>query len=92
MAERIVYKVKGLDCSEEVAVLKKELGHRKGVPWQHRGNRNADAFWQSHGRMITTGLSAACLLAGFLTHWYVHRDFLDVPPGGFGELNDPVGP
>jgi len=122
MTERIVYKVKGLDCAEEVAILKKELGHREGiidldfdvlnarmtvtfdpetiseqqiitsvdatglkaVPWQQRENQNADTFWQSHGRMIMTGLSAVFLLAGFLTHWYVHRDFLDVLLGGFG--------
>jgi Cd2+/Zn2+-exporting ATPase len=123
MAEKSTYKVKGLDCSEEISILKKELGARAGivdldfdvlnarmtvtfepetiseqqiiasvdatgmkaVPWQQRSDQKEESFWQSHGRMITTGLSAAFLLTGLLAHWYAHRNFLDVLLGGLGE-------
>jgi len=123
MGRKQDYKIKGLDCSEEVAILKRELGTKDGVqglefdvlnarmtvtfdpatisekqiiafvdatgmkavPWQQRDGQNTDTFWQSHGRMIMTGLSAVFLLTGFLTHWYVHRNLLDVLLGGLGE-------
>jgi Cd2+/Zn2+-exporting ATPase len=117
------YKIYGLDCSEEVAILKKEFGNKDGVqglefdvlnarmtvtfdpatisepqiissvdstgmkavPWQQRGSQDADTFWQNHGRMIMTGLSAAFLLTGFVTHWFTHRNFLEVLFGGLSE-------
>ncbi len=117
------YKIYGLDCSEEVAILKREFGNKDGVqglefdvlnarmtvtfdpatisepqiissvdstgmkavPWQQRGSQDADTFWQSHGRMIMTGLSAAFLLTGVVTHWFTHRNFLEVLFGGLSE-------
>jgi Cd2+/Zn2+-exporting ATPase len=123
MERKLDYKITGLDCSEEVAILKRELGNKDGVqglefdvlnarmtvtfdpatisepqivasvdatgmkavPWQQRGNQDTETFWQNHGRMIMTGLSAAFVVTGFLTHWYIHRNFWDVLLGGLGE-------
>ena len=42
MSRRIDYKIQGLDCSEEVAILRREVGGKPGVidllegnPWKH---------------------------------------------------------
>lgn len=118
------YKVKGMDCSEEISVLKKELDSRDGVialdfdilnaritvtfdsqkiseqqiissidstgmkavPWEKRSDQQqTESFWQSKGRLTMTCLSAGFLLAGFIIHWYVHGNFLDVLLGGLGK-------
>jgi len=123
MKREILYKIYGLDCSEEVTALQKELGSKDGildldfdvlnarmnvtfepetiseqqiitsvnatgmkaVPWQQRAESQPESFWQNHGRLLMTCLSAGFLLAGFVTHWYTHGSFLDVILGGLDE-------
>ena len=114
MVKKTRYKVNELDCAEEVAILKKEIGGKNGVldldfdiinarmtvtydpeqinsdtivaavaatgmnavPWEDRTARQA-SFWQRHGRLIASCASGTLLVAGFLTHWYLHGSILD---------------
>ena len=123
MTKNIAYKIYGLDCSEEVAILKKALSGKDGisdlqfdvlnakmtvafepetisdqqilssikstgmeaVPWQERDEQKPKSYWQKHGRLIMTVLSAVFLLTGVFTHWYFHRNLLQVLFGGLSE-------
>ena len=102
------FKIHGMDCAEEVAVLKQAVGpvvggedrlafdilngrmlvtgpadarlgstvmeavHATGMraePWQEGAHPAAGStFWERHGRIVTTGISAIALTAGFVVH------------------------
>lgn len=113
--ERVSYKVEGLDCAEEVAVLKKIVGSAEGIEtldfnliqakmtvsydperinqseiialirtagmraalWERR-QEEKPAFFKLHGRLVFTVLSGIFLLFGTFSHYYFHRDILDI--------------
>jgi len=123
MSRRMDCKVHGLDCSDEVAILRREVGGRAGVidlefdvlnarmsveydpdaispeqivsavadtgmraiPWQRPTQHKQDPFWQRHGRLIMAAAGGTLLLAGFVTHWVLHRSLLDALAGGHHE-------
>lgn len=112
---RADYKVEGLDCAEEVAILKKVIGTAKGIKsldfnllqakmtvfydpkkidagviislihstgmratlWEERKEKK-QSFFQLHGRLILTVLSAFFLLMATITHYYFHPSLLDL--------------
>ena len=105
----LAFKINGMDCAEEVAVLKRELGPVVGGPdnlafdllrgkltivsdsatasadilrainrtgmkaelWTEDSKVSSaipQTFWEKHGRAVTTAISGAFTLAGFLHH------------------------
>jgi len=122
MAEEVSYRVYGLDCADEVVVLKKEVGRRAGVlamdfdvlnarmavtydpditdpnaivvavadagmkavPWEQRTEPQLSSFWQRRGRFIMACASAALLVGGFFTHWFLHGSIIDALAAGDG--------
>ena len=69
---------------EEIADAVEAAGLR-AIPWEHAGERDAEAsFWERRGRLLTTSLSGALLVAGFITHWIIHGDVLHVLAAGHG--------
>jgi len=115
MPQKIDYKVEGLDCSEEVAILRREVGRLSGIlnmdfdvvsarmsveydpaavspgqiaaavastgmqaaPWSRQPGLQPVSFWRRHGRLIMACLSGALLVAGFLSHWFLHGSIAD---------------
>jgi len=123
MAARKVYRVEGLDCAEEAALLKKEVGGKAGVlavdfdliearmtvtydareigpeaivaaveatgmkafPWEQRRERQAESFWARRGRLVMACTSGGLLVAGFLSHWFLHGSILDALAASHGK-------
>lgn len=121
--QKISFKIKELDCAEEVRILEKEIGTKEGirkldfdvlagvmtvtfdpglvseqqiisyidsagmnaVPPDKEPGEEKETFWQKNGKLIMTCLSGGLLLAGFTTHWYIHKSLFDVILGGLDE-------
>ncbi|MCB1081006.1 MAG: cation-translocating P-type ATPase, partial [Chlamydiia bacterium] len=104
--KKIAFKVAGLDCAEEISILRKTLGKREGIAdlefdvlnakmvvtfdpaklksdqmiawvkeagmeaslWTEREKLEKKGFWARQGRLVTTILSGAFLLAAILFH------------------------
>jgi Cd2+/Zn2+-exporting ATPase len=120
---KISYKIKELDCAEEVRILEKEVGTKEGiikldfdilagvmavtfepeliseqqiisyidstgmnaVPRDKKTKEEKETFWQRNGKLLMTCISGVLLLAGFITHWYIHKSLTDVIFGGLDE-------
>lgn len=106
IVKKIAFKVAGLDCAEEISILRKALGKREGIAdlefdvlnakmvvtfdpaklesdqmiawvkeagmeaslWTEREKLEKKGFWSRQGRLVTTILSGAFLLAAILFH------------------------
>ena len=122
-AEDAAYRVRGLDCAEEVDVLKKAVGGLEGVldidfdllkgrmtvsydpevvdteaiqnavkstgmkavPWEQRRTAGEpQPFWERYGRLVMTATSGVLLVAGFLSHWFMHGSLIHALAPGHG--------
>lgn len=122
MDKRLSFRVIGLDCVEEISILKKAVGSREGVKdlsfdvlnakmtvtfdsaevtpqkvldwvkgagmeaslWEEREKFEKRTFWEKHGRFVMAALSGLFLFLGFIVHFFVHPNLLDI----LGDINE----